>query len=622
MTDDWYRDAIFYSLHVRSFADSNGDGIGDFTGLTRKLDYLADLGVTALWVLPFFPSPGRDDGYDIADYHTVNPDYGDLRSFRRFLNAAHDRGLKVVTELVVNHTSDQHPWFQRARHAPAGSSWRDFYVWSDTTDRYADARIIFQDFETSNWTWDPEAGAYFWHRFYSHQPDLNYDNPDVEEAVFDVLGFWLDMGVDGVRLDAVPYLYEREGTNCENLPETHDVLKRLRKRIDDEYEGRMMLAEANQWPEDSAAYFGDGDECHMNFHFPVMPRLFMAVRTEHRMPIVDILEQTPAPPPGCQWATFLRNHDELTLEMVTDEERDLMLRAYAQDAQMRINLGIRRRLAPLLGNDRRKIELLNALLFSLPGTPVIYYGDEIGMGDNVYLGDRNGVRTPMQWTADRNAGFSSANPHRLYLPLITEQGYHYETVNVEAQQANPSSLFSWMRQLISLRKRHRVFGRGEITFLEPDNPHVLAFVRSLDSDAPVLCVANLSRLAQHVELDLRPWINRTPVELFGQNRFASIGEWPYYLTLQPYGFFWFALTGAESIADADGLPSLSGDFATVLRRRSSLARVLAKWIPKQRWFAAKGATMRDVVHRRRVPHRRASRSARGVGRRAGDVHRG
>jgi maltose alpha-D-glucosyltransferase / alpha-amylase len=392
---DWYRDAIIYELHVRAFADSNADGIGDFNGLAHRLDYLAELGITAIWLLPFYPSPLRDDGYDIADYRTVHPDYGDLRQFRRFLDAAHARNIRVVTELVVNHTSDQHPWFQAARRAPAGSTERDFYVWSDSTDRYADARIIFQDFEQSNWTWDPQAEAYFWHRFYSHQPDLNYDNPDVEAAIFDVLDYWLDMGVDGLRLDAVPYLFEREGTNCENLDETHDVLKRLRKHLDARYPDRMLLAEANQWPEDAAAYFGDGDECHMNFHFPVMPRLFMSLRLEHRTPIVDIMEQTPSPPPGGQWATFLRNHDELTLEMVTDEERDLMLRAYATDLEMRINLGIRRRLAPLLGNDRRKIELLNALLFSLPGTPVIYYGDEIGMGDNVYLGDRNGVRTPM-----------------------------------------------------------------------------------------------------------------------------------------------------------------------------------------------------------------------------------
>jgi maltose alpha-D-glucosyltransferase/alpha-amylase len=601
--DDWYRDAIIYETHVRAFADSNGDGVGDFTGLAQRLDYLADLGVTAIWLLPFYPSPLRDDGYDIADYRRVHPDYGDLRAFRRFLDAAHARKIRVITELVVNHTSDQHPWFQRARRAPAGSSERECYVWSDDPERYGDARVIFSDFETSNWSWDPVAGQYFWHRFYSHQPDLNYDNPDVEAAVFEVLDFWLDLGVDGLRLDAVPYLVEREGTNCENLPETHDILKRLRKHLDANYPDRMLLAEANQWPEDAAAYFGDGDECHMNFHFPVMPRLFMALRLEHRTPILDIMEQTPAPPHGGQWATFLRNHDELTLEMVTDEERDLMLRAYATDVEMRINLGIRRRLAPLVGNDRRKIELLNALLFSLPGTPVIYYGDEIGMGDNVYLGDRNGVRTPMQWSADRNAGFSDANPHKLYLPLITEQGFHYESVNVETQSANSSSLLSWMRQLIALRKRHRVFGRGDIHFLEPDNHHVLAFVRRMDGEPTMLCVANLSRLAQYVELDLREYACSVPVEVFGRNRFAQIGDGPYPLTLVPYGFFWFALDdgASDEPGRADGgpatvpTPRLSGGWPDVLRRRAALGRRLGRWLPGRRWFAGKGATMLDVI---------------------------
>ncbi|MET0146875.1 MAG: maltose alpha-D-glucosyltransferase [Ilumatobacteraceae bacterium] len=601
---DWYRDAIIYELHVRAYADSNGDGIGDFTGLAHRLDYLADLGVTAIWLLPFYPSPLRDDGYDIGDYRTVHPDYGDLRQFKRFLAAAHARGIRVITELVVNHTSDQHPWFQRARHAAPGTVERDYYVWSDHPDRYADARIIFQDFEASNWTWDPVAESYFWHRFYAHQPDLNYDNPVVEAAVIDVLDFWLDMGVDGLRLDAVPYLYEREGTNCENLPETHDVLKRLRKHMDARYPDRMLLAEANQWPEDAAAYFGDGDECHMNFNFPVMPRLFMSLRLEHRTPIVDIMEQTPDPPPGGQWATFLRNHDELTLEMVTDEERDLMLRAYATDAEMRINLGIRRRLAPLLGGDRRKIELLNALLFSLPGTPVIYYGDEIGMGDNVYLGDRNGVRTPMQWSADRNGGFSTANPHRLYLPLITEQGYHYESVNVETQAANPASLLSWMRQLIALRKRHGVLGRGTIEFLEPDNPHVLAFVRHPTDDMepgerPLLCVANLSRLAQQVELDLRDYAGTVPVEVFGQNRFSSVGDWPYSLTLTPYGFLWFSLEASHAADPTGGIvipavPHLPGSWAEVLRRRAPLGRVLARWLPSRRWFAGKDKIVREV----------------------------
>jgi maltose alpha-D-glucosyltransferase/alpha-amylase len=594
VSNDWFRDAVIYELHVRAFADSNGDGTGDFDGLTSHLDYLSDLGITAVWLLPFYPSPLRDDGYDIADYRTVNPDYGNLRSFRRFMDAAHARNIKVITELVINHTSDQHPWFQRARTAPAGSPERDFYVWSDDPTQWSDARIIFQDFETSNWTWDPVAGQYYWHRFYSHQPDLNFDNPAVEAAVLDVMDHWFDMGVDGLRLDAVPYLYERDGTNCENLPETHGALKRIRSHMDAKYEGRMLLAEANQWPEDAAAYFGDGDECHMNFHFPVMPRLFMSLQSENRMPIIDILDQTPTPPENCQWATFLRNHDELTLEMVTEEERHMMLRAYARDDEMRINLGIRRRLAPLLGNDRRKIELLNAVLFSLPGTPVVYYGDEIGMGDNVYLGDRDGVRTPMQWTADRNGGFSSANPHRLYLPLITDQEYHYESVNVETQQANPASLLSWMRQLVTLRTRHRVLGRGNIEFLDPDNPHVLAFTRRLDGEPPMLCVANLSRLAQHVELDLREFQGATPVEVFGQNRFAPVRDHDYQVTLAPYGFFWFSLLGTADGRTAVDLPTLPGSMPEVLRRKAGLGRALERWLPHRRWFAGKGATIRQV----------------------------
>src|SRR5579883_3297618 len=455
LADDplWYKDAIIYELHVRAFADSNGDGIGDFRGLMGKLDYLQDLGITALWLLPFYPSPLRDDGYDIADYTNVNPAYGTLADFQAFLKEAHRRGLRVITELVLNHTSDQHPWFQRARRAPAGSPERNFYVWTDDPNKYHEARIIFKDFEPSNWTWDPVAGAYFWHRFYSHQPDLNYDNPAVHQATFEVLDFWLGMGIDGLRLDAVPYLYEREGTNCENLPETHAYLKKLRRHIDEKFPNRMLLAEANQWPEDAVAYFGQGDECHMDFHFPLMPRLFMALRMEDRFPIIDILQQTPAIPESCQWALFLRNHDELTLEMVTDEDRDYMYRLYAQDPQARINLGIRRRLAPLLENHRGKIELLNALLLALPGTPVIYYGDEIGMGDNIYLGDRNGVRTPMQWNAERNAGFSRANPQRLYLPVIIDPEYHFEAVNVEAQQNNPHSLLWWMKRIIEQRKR-------------------------------------------------------------------------------------------------------------------------------------------------------------------------
>ena len=575
---DWFKDAIIYEIHVRAFQDANGDGTGDFDGLTSRLDYLVELGVTALWLLPFYPSPLRDDGYDIADYRSVNPDYGTMRSFKRFLAAAHDRDLKVITELVINHTSDQHAWFQRARRAPAGSPERDFYVWTDDPTQWGDARIIFQDFEASNWTWDPVAHQYYWHRFYSHQPDLNFDNPAVEAAILELLDYWLDMGVDGLRLDAIPYLYERDGTNCENLPETHAFLKRMRAHMDRNYGDRMFLAEANQWPEDAVAYFGDGDECHMNFHFPLMPRMFMAVQMESRTPITDILEQTPLPPDGCQWATFLRNHDELTLEMVTDEERQMMLRAYARDNEMRINLGIRRRLAPLLGNDRRKIELLNALLFSLPGTPVLYYGDEIGMGDNVYLGDRDGVRTPMQWSADRNGGFSVSNPHRLYLPLITEQGYHYESVNVDTQTNDPASLLSWMRQLIALRKLRPVLGRGSVEFLEPDNPHVLAFVRSLPGEEPFLCVANLSRLAQRVELDLRDFTASVPIEAFGQTRFGTISESPYQLTLAPYGFFWFSLQASGGQVDTAGeLPVLRGSWAEVLRRRAPLARVLAHY---------------------------------------------
>ena len=536
----WYKDAVIYEVHVRAFHDSVGDGIGDFKGLTAKLDYLEDLGVTAVWLLPFYPSPLRDDGYDIADYTAVHPDYGRIADFKEFLDAAHKRGIRVITELVINHTSDQHPWFQRARRAPAGSPERDFYVWSDSGTEFPHARIIFKDFETSNWTYDNVTHAYFWHRFYSHQPDLNFDNPAVWEALFPVMDFWLDMGVDGMRLDAIPYLYEREGTNCENLPETHVFLKALRKRMDQKYPGRMFLAEANQWPEDAVAYFGDGDECHMSFHFPLMPRMFMAVRQEARFPIIDILEQTPAIPDNCQWCLFLRNHDELTLEMVTDEERDYMYRAYASDRTARINLGIRRRLAPLLGNDRRRIELMNALLFSLPGTPVLYYGDEIGMGDNIYLGDRNGVRTPMQWSSDRNAGFSRGNPQSLYLPVVLDPEYRYEVVNVENQQKNPSSLLWWMKRLIALRKRYQAFSRGSIEFLEPANSRILAFVRKL-GDERILVVANLSHFAQHAELDLREHRGLVPMEAFGGCEFPPIGEGAYPLTLGQHGILWLVL---------------------------------------------------------------------------------
>ncbi|MFS8830042.1 maltose alpha-D-glucosyltransferase, partial [Synechococcus sp. R8-2] len=536
----WYKDAIIYELPARAFFDSDGDGVGDFQGLTEKLDYLQELGITAVWLLPFFPSPLKDDGYDVSDFTSVHPDLGTLEDFKIFLEAAHKRGIRVIIELILNHTSDQHPWFQRARRAAPGTPERDFYVWSDTPEKYKEARIIFQDFEASNWTWDSVAKAYYWHRFYSHQPDLNYDNPAVQKAMFEVVDFWLSLGVDGMRLDAVPYLYEREGTTCESLPETHAFLKALRRHIDQRYPGRMLLAEANQWPEDAVAYFGDGDECHMEFHFPLMPRLFMAIQMEDRFPIIDILQQTPPIPETCQWALFLRNHDELTLEMVTDEERDYMYQVYAKDPNARVNLGIRRRLAPLLGNSRRRIELMNSLLFSLPGTPVIYYGDEIGMGDNIYLGDRNSVRTPMQWSADRNAGFSRANPQKLYLPIVIDAEYHYEAVNVEAQRNNPHSLWWTMKRLIAVRKRFQAFGRGSFELLHPENRKVLAFVRAYRGER-ILVVANLSRYAQWVGLDLSPWEGLIPVEIFGHTEFPPIGRLPYFLTLGPHSFYWFSL---------------------------------------------------------------------------------
>jgi maltose alpha-D-glucosyltransferase/alpha-amylase len=543
----WYKDSIIYEVHVRAFHDSDDDGYGDFRGLTLKLDYLRDLGVTAVWILPFYPSPLRDDGYDIAHYTSIHQQYGRMEDFKVFLQEAHNRGIRVITELVINHTSDQHPWFQRARLAPKGSSERNFYVWSDTPDKYADARIIFKDFEPSNWTWDPVARQYYWHRFFHHQPDLNYDNPAVWEAIFPVMDFWFEMGVDGMRLDAIPYLYEREGTNCENLPETHAYLKALRKHVEERFPDRMLLAEANQWPEEAVAYFGDGDECHMAFHFPVMPRLFMALHQEDRFPILDILDQTPPIPSSCQWCLFLRNHDELTLEMVTDEERDYMYQAYARDRTARINLGIRHRLAPLLKNDRRRIELMNALLFSLPGTPVVYYGDEIGMGDNIYLGDRNGVRTPMQWNSDRNAGFSRANPQRLYLPIIIDPEYHYEAVNVEAQQNNPNSLLWWMKRLIALRKQYLAFGRGSIRFLRPDNSKVLAFIREYDGER-ILIVANLSRFVQYVQLDLRDFVGVMPEEMFGRTLFPAITDDWYTMTLSPHAFYWFRLPVPRAVA--------------------------------------------------------------------------
>jgi len=567
----WYKDAIIYEVHVRAFFDSVGDGHGDFRGLTQKLDYLQDLGITAIWLLPFYPSPLRDDGYDIADYTSIHAQYGTLEDFKVLLEAAHDRGLRVITELVLNHTSDQHPWFQRARSAPPGSPERDFYVWSDTPEKYQDARVIFQDFEPSNWSWDPVAMAYYWHRFYAHQPDLNYDNPAVWEAVFPLLDFWLDLGVDGLRLDAVPYLYEREGTNCENLPETHEFLKAIRAHVDANYPGRMFLAEANQWPEDAVAYFGEGDECHMAFHFPLMPRLFMALHQEDRFPIQDIMAQTPAIPDSCQWCLFLRNHDELTLEMVTDEERDYMYRAYTRDRTARINLGIRHRLAPLLRNDRRRIELMFALLFSMPGTPVIYYGDEIGMGDNIYLGDRNGVRTPMQWSADRNAGFSRANPQKLYLPVVIDPEYHFETVNVEAQQGNPSSLLWWVKRLVTLRKRFRAFGNGSFQLLRPENPKILAFVRE-HQDERVLVVANLSRFVQYVLLDLKDYLGFVPEEVLGRTRFPQITADPYVLTIGPHGFLWFALVQPEaSMIPAESTAAGEVDLP-VLRGKRPLAK--------------------------------------------------
>jgi maltose alpha-D-glucosyltransferase/alpha-amylase len=606
----WYKDAIIYELHVRAFYDSVTDGIGDFGGLTRKLDYLVNLGVTAIWLLPFCPSPLRDDGYDISNYTDVHPSYGTLRDFQRFLKEAHRRGLKVITELVLNHTSDQHVWFQRSRRAAPESRWRNFYVWSDTPDKYPDARIIFKDFETSNWTWDPVAKAHYWHRFYSHQPDLNFENPEVQEAMFNAMDFWFDLGVDGLRLDAVPYLFEREGTNCENLPETHVFLRTLRKHVDSKYADRMLLAEANQWPQEAVDYFGQGDECHMAFHFPLMPRLFMAVRMEDRYPITDILRLTPNIPETSQWALFLRNHDELTLEMVTDEERDYMYRGYAADHEMRINLGIRRRLAPLLENDRRKIELMNALLFSLPGTPVIYYGDEIGMGDNIFLGDRNGVRTPMQWSADRNAGFSRANPQRLYLPVNIDPEYHYEAVNVETQQNNPHSLLWWMRRVIAQRKQFRAFGRGTLELIRPSNRRVVAYIRRYD-DEILLIVANLSRFTQCFELDLSAFGAMRPVEMFGRTKFPPITDHPYFLSLGPHGFYWFYLEQPEQVREGvpvqqvdEGLPEVPIDSWESVFNSSTcagLSRILPGFLRARQWFLGRERTIRSVDINEVVP---------------------
>jgi maltose alpha-D-glucosyltransferase / alpha-amylase len=597
----WFKDAIIYELHVKTFHDSNADGIGDFRGLIEKLDYLQELGISAIWLLPFYPSPLKDDGYDIANYFDVNPHYGTLDDFRALLNAAHDRGLRVITELVINHTSDQNPWFKKSRRAPAGSPERELYVWSDTAEKYSDARIIFKDFETSNWSWDPVAKAYYWHRFYSHQPDLNFDNPAVHELVEQVCDFWLSLGVDGLRLDAIPYLYEREGTNCENLPETHAYLKKLRAHIDAHFSDRMLLAEANQWPEDAVAYFGNGDESHMNFHFPLMPRMFMALQMEDRFPIIDILEQTPPIPDNCQWAMFLRNHDELTLEMVTDEERDYMWRVYANDPTARINLGIRRRLAPLLANSRRKIELLNILLFSMPGTPVLYYGDEIGMGDNFYLGDRNGCRTPMQWSADRNAGFSKANPQQLYLPITIDPEYHYEAINVENQQKNLSSLLWWMRRVIAMRKNYRAFSRGSLEFLFPENPKVLAFLRRTE-DETILVVVNLSRFAQPAELDLAKFSGCIPMEVFSRNRFPTIRRSHYPLTLGPHAHYWFVLQSPSAASRARkrartptiaAAPALS-ELLSGSARRDLERAILPTYLMGCRWFGAKARTIREL----------------------------
>ena len=606
---DWYKDALIYQVHVKSFQDSNGDGIGDFAGLMSRLDHIQDLGATAVWLLPFYPSPLRDDGYDIAEFKAVNPQYGSIEDFQNFVEEAHRRGLKVITELVINHTSDQHEWFQRARRAPKGSPERDFYVWSDDASKWMDkTRVIFNDTHDSNWAWDPVAEQFYWHRFFDHQPDLNFDNPAVIEAVLDVMHFWLDMGVDGLRLDAIPYLVERDGTNNENLPETHDVLKAIRTDLDKHYTGRMLLAEANQWPEDTRPYFGEGDECHMGFHFPLMPRMYMAVAQEDRHAITDIIRQTPEIPEDCQWGIFLRNHDELTLEMVTDRERDYLWETYAADKRSRINMGIRRRLAPLLQNDRRKIELMNAMLFSMPGTPIVYYGDEIGMGDNYYLGDRDGVRTPMQWSSDRNAGFSRAVPQQLYLPTIQDPTYGFQAINVEAQRASPASHLNWMRRMIAVRQRHPVFGRGTISLLYPRNRKVLAYVRQHESET-ALFVANMSRQAQAAEIDLSAFRGRVPVELTGQNSFPPIGDLPYLLTLPPFGFYWFTLEdesqtpswhtpAAQMLPDFVTLTTRDGRVSTALSDRTAAdfpQGTVAEYLALQRWYAGKGSDMGKVA---------------------------
>ncbi len=610
----WYKDAIIYQLHVKSFFDSNNDGIGDFAGLIEKLDYVAGLGVNTVWLLPFYPSPLRDDGYDIADYYGVHPDYGTIEDVKRFIDKAHSLGLRIITELVINHTSDQHPWFQKARKAPPGSPEREYYVWSDDDQKYTGTRIIFLDTEKSNWSWDPDAKAYYWHRFYSHQPDLNFDNPAVLDAVLDVMCYWLDMGVDGLRLDAVPYLVEREGTNNENLPETHAILKRIRAEVDAKYPGRLLLAEANQWPEDTQEYFGKGDECHMAFHFPLMPRMYMALAQEDRFPITDILRQTPVIPENCQWAIFLRNHDELTLEMVTDKERDYLWEQYAAESRARLNLGIRRRLAPLMQRDRRRIELLTSLLFSMPGTPTIYYGDEIGMGDNIYLGDRDGVRTPMQWSPDRNGGFSKADPSRLMLPPIMDPLYGYYSINVEAQSRDPHSYLNWTRLLLEVRKKYRAFGRGLFKMLYPNNRRVLAYIREYQNPPEqesrtetILCVANMSRTAQAVELDLSAYAGYVPLEMTGGSSFPPIGELTYLLTVPPYGFFWFLLAKDTHYPDwYIPPPQTLPEYITLVLRnglkdvtdpsvRPVLEKdVLPEYLKKRRWFGAKNAHLDQV----------------------------
>ena len=612
----WYKDAIIYQIHVKSFFDANNDGIGDFAGLISRLDYIAELGVNTVWLLPFYPSPRLDDGYDIADYRGVHPDYGTLADVKRFIAAAHERGIRVIAELVINHTSDQHPWFQRARLAKPGSIYRDFYVWSPDDRKYAGTRIIFVDSERSNWTWDATANAYYWHRFYHHQPDLNFDNPRVMREVLSVLRYWAEMGVDGLRLDAVPYLVEREGTNNENLPETHTALKRIRAELTEHYPDKMLLAEANQWPEDTKDYFGDGDECQMAFHFPLMPRMYMAIAREDRFPITDILRQTPDIPANCQWAIFLRNHDELTLEMVTESERDFLWETYAVDRRARLNLGIRRRLAPLLEHDRRRIELMNYLLLSMPGTPVIYYGDEIGMGDNIHLGDRNGVRTPMQWSPDRNGGFSRvADPSRLVLPMVMDPLYAYQTVNVESQASDPHSLLMWMRRTIAIRQQYKVFGRGGYRLLYPKNRKILAYLREYDGTA-VLCVANLSRTPQAVELDLSEFQGRLPIELDGHSQFPPIGQLTYLLTLAPYGFYWFLLSEADDWpSHHTPAPEPMPEYQTIVMRHSLPEAIMAarsvierealpQYLAKRRWFGMKDHVLRSarIALMTRVPY--------------------